>query len=494
MLRCGTACDWPKHVCVFLATWQKKTLFVTRKNSGAPLPRRTGVRERPRTREDDEDDHTSRSPFPAALGMSASTASACDAEPTLRAFILGSLELEDAPSLDPASPFPDLGRDIDETDLDLSGICAWLDAPPEPGVAPDAPRCASPEGDDASFLRDFRGSLEEFLGAEPASDAEPRVAKRRRSFRESLAETTFGGTDTPVREPQRQDCFVSSEKTKSSDASSRDDGKTRDDEKSAHSARLRRNRASAAASRARKRDETAALRRTVRELEKANAHLSYAAQCAFAENAALRCRLGFQPQNIIGSVSPTTGPAGSAGPGFPGAAKIRGAEFSHEKTKATEPAALGRFIRPLPVMPIDVDVPSSSKASLIGSFAKKNDVRSRLRLGALRPARRRWRRRAGVATRDAVVDARVFFLKRRDHDRRGDDDAETLDVQRATDAVFRVARCEAARALSAAPRRATRKPATRKTLSTSRLCDVSNFRRCRVCRAETHFASDPEST
>ena len=373
---------------------------MTRRNSGAPLPRRTGVRERPRTREDDEDDHTSRSPFPAALGMSASTASACDAEPTLRAFILGSLELEDAPSLDPASPFPDLGRDIDETDLDLSGICAWLDAPPEPGVAPDAPRCASPERDDASFLRDFRASLEEeFLGAEPASDAEPRAAKRRRSFGESLAETTFGGTDTPAREPQRQeqDCFVSSEKAKSSqDASSRDDGEIpRDDEKSRLSdARLRRNRASAAASRARKRDETAALRRTVRELEKANAHLSYAAQCAFAENAALRCRLGFQPQNIVGSVSPTTGPAGSAGPGFPDA-RIRGAEFSHEKTKATEPAALGRFIRPLPVMPIDDDVPSSSKASLIGSFAKKDDVRSRLRLGALRPARRRSRRRAG---------------------------------------------------------------------------------------------------
>jgi len=428
MLRCGTACDWPKHVCVCFATWQKKTLFVTRKNSGAPLPRRTGVRERPRTREDDEDDHTSRSPFPAALGMSASTASACDAEPTLRAFILGSLELEDAPSLDPASPFPDLGRDIDETDLDLSGICAWLDAPPEPGVAPDAPRCASPERDDASFLRDFRGSLEEFLGAEPASepasDAEPRAAKRRRSFRESLAETTFGGTDTPAREPQRQqDCFVSSEKAKSSqDASSRDDGEIpRDDEKSRLSdARLRRNRASAAASRARKRDETAALRRTVRELEKANAHLSYAAQCAFAENAALRCRLGFQPQNIVGSVElPTTGPAGSAGPGFPDA-RIRGAEFSHEKTKATEPAALGRFIRPLPVMPIDDDVPSSSKASLIGSFAKKDDVRSRLRLGALRPARRRSRRRAGG--RDAGRGRGrpgVFFETKRPRPSRG---------------------------------------------------------------------------
>lgn len=357
--------------------------------------------------------------------MSASTASACDAEPTLRAFILGSLELEDAPSLDPASPFPDLGRDIDETDLDLSGICAWLDAPPEPGVAPDAPRCASPERDDASFLRDFRASLEEeSLGAEPASDAEPRAAKRRRSFRESLAETTFGGTDTPaLSEPQRQeqDCFVSSEKAKSSlDASSRDDGeKHPDDEKSRLSARLRRNRASAAASRARKRDETAALRRTVRELEKANAHLSYAAQCAFAENAALRCRLGFQPQNIVGSVSPTTGPAGSAGPGFPDA-RIRGAEFSHEKTKATEPAALGRFIRPLPVMPIDDDVPSSSKASLIGTFAKKDDVRSRLRLGALRPARRRWRRRAGG--RDAGRGRGrpgVFFETKRPRPSRG---------------------------------------------------------------------------
>ena len=411
MLRSGTACDWPEHVCVFLQRGKKKTLFVTRKVSGAPLPRRTGVRERPRTRDDDEDDHTSRSPLPVALGMSASTASACDAEPTLRAFILGSLELEDAPSLDPASPFPDLGRDIDETDLDLSGICAWLDAPPEPGVAPDAPRCASPERDDASFLRDFRGSLEEFLGDAPASDAEPRAAKRRKSFRESLAETTFGGTDTSAHET----CFMSSEKAKSQeDASSRDDAEKRNDEKSALSARLRRNRASAAASRARKRDETAALRRTVRELEKANAHLSYAAQCAFAENAALRCRLGFQPQNIVGNVSPITGPAGSAGFGFPGASH-RGSESSHEKTKATEPAALGRFHRPLPVMPIDDDVPSSSKASLIGSFSR-DDVRYRLRPRALRLARRRSRRRAEVATRRAVADARVFFLERRDHE------------------------------------------------------------------------------
>ena len=400
--------------------------------------------------------------------MSASTASACDAEPTLRAFILGSLELEDAPSLDPASPFPDLGRDIDETDLDLSGICAWLDAPPEPGVAPDAPRCASPERDDASFLRDFRGSLEEFLGDAPASDAEPRAAKRRKSFRESLAETTFGGTDTSAHET----CFMSSEKAKSEeDASSRDDAKKRNDEKSALSARLRRNRASAAASRARKRDETAALRRTVRELEKANAHLSYAAQCAFAENAALRCRLGFQPQNIVGNVSPITGPAGSAGFGFPGAS-LRGSESSHEKTKATEPAALGRFHRPLPVMPIDDDVPSSSKASLcafspFSRRAPRRDVRSRLRLGALRLARKRSFCASGITMWDAVVDARVLKRKtsydRFDIERRGDETRlETFSRFSPRDARLR--------ALSA-PRRAARL-GNRQIVSACRLLDA----------------------
>ena len=382
--------------------------------------------------------------------MSASTASACDAEPTLRAFILGSLELEDAPSLDPASPFPDLGRDIDETDLDLSGICAWLDAPPEPGVAPDAPRCASPERDDASFLRDFRGSLEEFLGDEPASDAEPRAAKRRKSFRESLAETTFGGTDTSAHET----CFMSSEKAKSQeDASSRDDAEKRNDEKSALSARLRRNRASAAASRARKRDETAALRRTVRELEKANAHLSYAAQCAFAENAALRCRLGFQPQNIVGNVSPITGPAGSAGFGFPGAS-LRGSESSHEKTKATEPAALGRFHRPLPVMPIDDDVPSSSKASLIGSFSR-DDVRSRLRPGALRLARRRSRTPRG--SRDAARGRGrpgVFFGTKRPRNVEGTT-TQRLERMSRENVAFSESRDARLRALSA-PRRAAR--------------------------------------
>jgi hypothetical protein len=121
--------------------------------------------------------------------MSASTASACDAEPALRAFILGSLE--DAPSLgvdDLRSPFPDLGRDIDETELDLSGICAWLDASTEPGVAdPDAvPRCAPAEpreDGDASFFRDLLGagptSLEPLFSSAPPDS--PRAAKRRKT-------------------------------------------------------------------------------------------------------------------------------------------------------------------------------------------------------------------------------------------------------------------------------------------------------------------------
>ena len=394
--------------------------------------------------------------------MSASTASACDAEPTLRAVILGSLELEDAPSLDPASPFPDQGRDIDETDLDLSGICAWLDAPPEPGVAPDAPRCASPERDDASF-RDFRGSLEEFLGDAPASDAEPRAAKRRKSFRESLAETTFGGTDTSAHET----CFMSSEKAKSQeDASSRDDAEKRNDEKSALSARLRRNRASAAASRARKRDETAALRRTVRELEKANAHLSYAAQCAFAENAALRCRLGFQPQNIVGNVSPITGPAGSAGFGFPGAS-LRGSESSHEKTKATEPAALGRFHRPLPLCPstmTSVVVEGVTRVlSLETTFGTGSTARAPPAAAFATPRKSR---------RGARWRAARCFLERRDHETSRGRRHRARECQRTSR--FRVARCEAACAL--APRRAARlrKRMSIQSLSTSGLRDAPN--------------------
>ena len=384
--------------------------------------------------------------------MSTSTASACDAEPTLRAFILGNLE--DTPSLgvDDPEPFPDLARDIDETELDLSGICAWLEASAEPGVAPDAPRCAHPERDGASFLRD--GLV--------AEAPQPRPAKRRRA--RDGAETTLGETDALIRENARH--ATACETRKASDASSRDD--SADDEKSRTSARLRRNRESAAASRARKKNETAALRRTVRELEKANAHLSYAAQCAFAENAALRCRLGFSPsQNIAGPPPPPP-----AGPGFlfPDA-PARLAESSHQTFEATEPAALerpDRKNRPLPVMPCGDDVPSSSWASLralvssllFSRVAPPRDVRSRLRLGARRLARRRSRA-TGVATWDAAVDKRVLTRRR---GRRGDGGIET----RRRDGCVRFPKsCVARLRALSAPRRAAR-IRTRASLSRSR--------------------------
>ena len=418
--------------------------------------------------------------------MSASTASACDAEPALRAFILGSLE--DAPSLgvdDLRSPFPDLGRDIDDTELDLSGICAWLDASTEPGVAdPDAvPRCAPAEpreDGDASFFRDLLGagptSLEPLFSSAPPDS--PRAAKRRKTTARDSSESNLGvSAETSTRDTARHE---SEKNLKSSDESSRgDDVVLSFDDKSKASARLRRNRASAAASRARKRDEMTQLRRTVRELEKANAHLSYAAQCAFAENAALRCRLGFQPGKIVAPSPSAAGFAGlGSGPGFPDprdappstpAPPACVPERSHEKTKATEPAALERCQKTVPVMPVDDDVPSSSKASLcafspFSRRAPRRDVRSRLRLGALRLARKRSFCASGITMWDAVVDARVLKRKtsydRRDLERRGD---ETRDVF-----AFFPARCEAARALSAAPRRATRKTPNRLGVSSPR--------------------------
>jgi hypothetical protein len=121
-------------------------------------------------------------------------------------------------------------------------------------------------------------------------------------------------------------------------------------------------------------------------------------------------------------------------------------------------------------MPVDDDVPSSSKASLcafspFSRRAPRRDVRSRLRLGALRLARKRSFCASGITMWDAVVDARVLKRKtsydRFDLERRGDE--TTRDVF-----AFFPARCEAARALSAAPRRATRKTPNRLGVSSPR--------------------------
>ena len=123
-------------------------------------------------------------------------------------------------------------------------------------------------------------------------------------------------------------------------------------------------------------------------------------------------------------------------------------------------------------MPVDDDVPSSSKASLcafspFSRRAPRRDVRSRLRLGALRLARKRSFCASGITMWDAVVDARVLKRKtsydRRDLERRGDETRlETFSRFIPRDARLR--------ALSA-PRRAARL-GKRQIVSACRLLDA----------------------
>ena len=108
--------------------------------------------------------------------------------------------------------------------------------------------------------------------------------------------------------------------------------------------------------------------------------------------------------------------------------------------------------------------------------------------GGVRDAARKSRRGARSRTPGC------FFWNEETTKRRGDDDTETRENVQRERRVFRVARCEAACALSAAPRRATQK-----TYEHSVALDVwsprrSEYRRSRVSRADTHFASYPEST
>ena len=126
---------------------------------------------------------------------------------------------------------------------------------------------------------------------------------------------------------------------------------------------------------------------------------------------------------------------------------------------------------------------------------------SRRRRGRVRDARA-WRF-AGGGVRDAARKSRrgarsrtpgCFFWNEETAKCRGDDDTETRENVQRERRVFRVARCEAACALSAAPRRATQQ-----TYEHSVALDVgsprrSEYRRSRVSRADTHFASYPEST
>ena len=424
--------------------------------------------------------------------MSASTASACDAEPTLRAFILGSLELEDAPSLDPASPFPDLGRDIDETDLDLSGICAWLDAPPEPGVAPDAPRCASPERDDASFLRDFRGSLEEFLGDAPASDAEPRAAKRRRSFRESLAETTFGGTDTSAHET----CFTELGKGEvpGRRVFSRRRGKAERREKRAvgavtaepsvgggvsrAQARRRDRRPAPHGSRARESQRALVVRGAVRVRGERGA----AVPAGIPAPEHRRERLADHGTSRVGGFR------------FPGRVSSRRADPVTRKPKRRSLQRSGGSIDRFPLCPSTMTSRRRRRRrslvlSLETTFGTGYDRARSASRGGVRDAARKSRRAARGRGRPGV-----FFGTKRPRNVEGTT-TQRLERMSRENVAFSESRDARLRALSA-PRRAARlKTASEHSVAR----DVwsprrSEYRRSRVCRADTHFASYPEST
>lgn len=294
-------------------------------------------------------------------------------DPSLRAFLEGELAFDAPPSKggDGAlAAFPStLAHDFDDADVDLSGICAWLEAgaadadPPafafdlDAGDARDA--VSGPRDDDgATIASPSRPSRRVARRVSAAENASPRRASARTSrgsrqgarvspstpprddagdaahFAESpkngndaagdrifaADDASFAAFDLFPLFPEPQQRFARKEPRASlshrgslsddtagereavcarEETNASSDASDPSGTESARDARLRRNRASAAASRSRKRAQLQTLARRVRELERANEHLTYAAQCAHAENAALRARLGFPPVGAV---------------------------------------------------------------------------------------------------------------------------------------------------------------------------------------------------
>jgi hypothetical protein len=218
-------------------------------------------------------------------------------DPALRAFLVECLDTscldtadgnEDGDGDDVARrPCAFAGLDLpralsfDEADVDLSGICAWL------------------EGDvvatDGSFLAS-KTTL--------ASPSSKRRARDLGSLDDPRLGDKRGRRGAPATPPRYDDdiLFASLSDPLGGDRTDPDPSNGRDNSNSDNSnsddsnsgpkeARLRRNRASAALSRQRKRTELVHLRQRCRELERANRHFQYVAQCASHENAALRRRL-----------------------------------------------------------------------------------------------------------------------------------------------------------------------------------------------------------
>ena len=281
-------------------------------------------------------------------------------DPSLRAFLEGELAFDAPPSKggDGAlAAFPStLAHDFDDADVDLSGICAWLEAgaadadPPafafdlDAGDARDAVFAVSgPRDDDgATIASPSRPSRRVARRVSTAENASPRRASARtsRGSRQGARvspstpprddagdaahfaadDASFAAFDLFPLFPEPQQRFARKEPRASlshrgslsddtagereaicarEETNASSDASDPSGTESARDARLRRNRASAAASRSRKRAQLQTLARRVRELERANEHLTYAAQCAHAENAALRARLGFPPVGAV---------------------------------------------------------------------------------------------------------------------------------------------------------------------------------------------------
>jgi len=237
-------------------------------------------------------------------------------DPALRAFLAECLDGTDVDgdigevrSVD----VPDLPRALsfDDADVDLSGICAWLEG--DVGLATndddDARALASttPRASSTSKKRAPPGSLEhDSVRAPPARTSGDKRGRR-------------GAPATPP----RRDELTDRGSVEYSDPNSVEYSDPNSDPSSVETnsegvdpskeARLRRNRASAALSRQRKRLELVHLRRRCVELERAVAHFQYVAQCASAENVDLRRRLvdgvtdevaGSNP--VVAAVNPVT--------------------------------------------------------------------------------------------------------------------------------------------------------------------------------------------
>lgn len=225
--------------------------------------------------------------------MSHSTASACEREPALvRGFVVGNLAgvEREGPDFGDDVPFPSLVHDLDDRELDFGGICAWLDTSKDTRHVVSEPVSETNSPDETPDLETEDDEFRDFLQDVFREEAHLTKRAAETSFFAPLSSDSSG--DKTLKRPREDGDTEDGDTTSPDDDKYKDDDKSPDDDKSV---RLKRNRLSAAASRERKKNEIFSLKRRVRDLERANQHLSYATQCLGAENTAMRMRLGFQP-------------------------------------------------------------------------------------------------------------------------------------------------------------------------------------------------------